>query len=282
VSQSRLPQDLLQSHKTFNRNSAGGWEMFSEHRARVTDLACERPGGTLAVLGAGNCNDLDVERLAASFDAISLIDLDSEALARGLARQPPALAAKLKLHAPVDVTGALSRLGQFRRGEATQANLAQLLEDSVKTVTAALPTGFDVVVSTGLLSQIMHSCRLALGDAPALKDVAHVLALSHLRSLVTLVRPGGRVVLVTDAVSSETYPLEELWTAREPLATLDHLEATDNLFTGTAPAYLRRLFMRDPELSRLCHLPARLVPPWLWRLGEKVTLLAYAFVVDRK
>ena len=281
-----VPPALLQSHRKFNRNSADGWQLFADHRSRVTALLLEQQAapqsGRLAVLGAGNCNDLDLPALSSSFTEVHLVDLDSEALTRGLARLPPELTARLTKHAPVDVTGALHRLAEFRGPEASGAALEELLTSGVRAVTSALPGNFDVVLSTGLLSQIMHTCRLALGDAPSLQAVAHMLALAHMRALLALCRPGGRAVLVTDTVSSETYPLEELWADKPPLAHLDHLEATDNLFTGTAPKYLRRQLTRDPELARMIQPPVRLVEPWLWRLGPNVTLVAYAFVAKRK
>ena len=282
ASRTSVPSALLQSHRKFNRNSADGWQRFSGHREQISALLLERPGGRLAVLGAGNCNDLDLPLLTSSFSEVHLVDLDTEALSRGLGRQPPEVLERVRRHAPVDVTGALDRLHAFKGPDVSAQELEDLLTAGTRAVTGALPADFDVVLSTGLLSQIMHTCRLALGDAPALKSVAHVLALAHLRSLLALCRPGGRAVLVTDAVSSETYPLEELWEDRPPLGHLDHLEKTDNLFTGTAPTYLRRQFARDPELSRLIRPPVRIVDPWLWRLGESVTLLAYAFVVERQ
>ena len=92
-------------------------------------------------------------------------------------------------------------------------------------------------------------------EHPHLFELAEAVVTAHLRALV-LLRPGGRAVLVTDVASSETYPLEEL-AADQPLARLlDHLEATDNVLTGTQPRFLRRFFTRDPS-PRPCW-PSRL------------------------
>ena len=78
-------------------------------------------------------------------------------------------------------------------------------------VTGQLPGPIDLVLSDCLLGQIMHSCRKAMGDSPHLGVVAQAAAMGHLNLLGRLCRPGGNVLLVTDTVSSETYPLEELW-----------------------------------------------------------------------
>ena len=73
-----------------NRSTAENWASFAPHRKRVTDLIvghCFRQDSRLAVLGAGNCNDLDLETLTASFALVDLFDLDAKALARGIRAQ---------------------------------------------------------------------------------------------------------------------------------------------------------------------------------------------------
>jgi hypothetical protein len=282
-----LPASLLQTHRTFNRNSADLWEAFAGHREQVTALALAQvtagaPGGRLAVLGAGNANDLDLPRLVAAFSEVHLVDIDSEALGRARARQPPDVGAALRLHAPVDVTGALPRLGTLRPGDPPAA-VERLVQQGLAAAEAALPGPFDVVLSTGLLGQIMHSCRLTLGGVhPHLQPLAAALGIAHLQLLGRLTRPGGTALLVTDTVSSETYPLEELWGSKPARALLAELEASDNVFTGTGAGYLRRLLAREPLSALYGSSGVRLVDPWLWRLGNKVTLLAYAYVLTRK
>jgi hypothetical protein len=138
-----------------------------------------------------------------------------------------------------------------------------------------MPERFDTVVSCCLLSQLMHSCYLALGPHAQLDAIGPAVATAHLRSLIALARQGGRVILATDTVSSESSPLEELWGDRSPLDLLTHLEATGNVLSGTAPSTVRRAFAaRDLPFSQ----PPRLIEPWLWRLDDNLTFLVYAFV----
>jgi hypothetical protein len=280
------PSDLLALHRRNNRESAGLWQDFAEHRARVTALAlAEAPaaGGTLAVLGAGNANDLDLAALAARFAQIHLVDLDEEAVSRARDRQPADIAAKLVVRAPVDLSGAFFRLDGFRRQPATPNQLATLAGSSADAVVAALPGQFDVVLSTCFLSQLMQSAFHSLGERhPQLHIIACALALAHVRSVARLVRPGGAGHLVTDAATTDTYPLVDLWDQQAPLALLEHLEASDNVFSGTGPSFLRRILATDKQVAPLLAGAARVVEPWLWRFTEERTYLVYALSFRRQ
>jgi hypothetical protein len=275
-----VPPALIELHRGLNRDTAENWHQFADHRARVTALA---PGGdTCAVLGAGNCNDLDLEALAQRYREIHLMDLDGEALERAIARQPAAIARRLVLHPPVDLSGALHRLASFRRTALTPAELGALPQSSADAVLHAIEPRFDTVLSTCVLSQIMHTCNRALGaGTPQLEIIACALVVAHLRVVTGLLRPGGVATLVTDTVSSESYALEELWGERTPLELLDHLEQTQNFLSGTSVSFLRRILRSDEVISKLIY-PPRLVEPWLWRLNSQFTLLAYALTFCRR
>jgi hypothetical protein len=272
-----LPGDLVEVHRRYNRQSADLWDSFAGHRERVTSLALAAPGGRLAVLGAGNCNDLDLGPLAAHFSEIHLADLDRDALARARARQPDEVAVRLRLHAPIDLSGALADLKAFARTPPTRGQLAALPAASGDAVAAALPGPFDVVLSTGLLSQIMHGCRVALGVGHLhLQIVARALATGHLRAIAQLLRPGGTGLLVTDTTTTETIPLLERWAASAPLPLLEALQQEEKLLTGTEPSLLLGALASDPLLSTRVR-PPDLIEPWLWTLGRH-TLLVYALV----
>lgn len=275
-----VPAGLVELHRGLNRETAARWQEYSEHRTRVTALA---PGGErCAILGAGNCNDLDLEALAARYREVHLVDLDAEALERARDRQGPAVAARLVLHAPVDLSGALHRLPDLRRRSLTPAELGALPQTSADAAAAAVGGRYDTVLSACLLSQIMHSCNEALGpEAEQLQIIACALVVSHLRVVAQLLQPGGTGVIVTDTVSSDTYALEELWGERPPLAHLDHLEETENFLSGTSPSFLRRILRTDDALSKLVE-PPRLVEPWLWRIDPQLTMLVYALVFSRR
>jgi hypothetical protein len=268
----------LAHHRDNNRVTADFWREFADHRARQTDLVLDAGGRTLAVLGAGNCNDLDLPRLAVAFDAIQLVDLDAEAVRRARDRQTDGVAARLVLRAPVDLSGALAELPRWRGKEMAPAQLTTLSRSAADQVAAAVPERFDTVLSACLLSQIMHGCYVALGAHPQLTQIGGALAAAHLRALLALARPGGRVVLVTDTVSSDSYPLRELWGQQAPAALLAHLDQTHNVLTGTGISSVRRALAA--EAGSLVDRP-RLVEPWLWQMHPEVTLLVYALVFQR-
>jgi hypothetical protein len=279
---SAAPPRILTYQQQLNRGSAPQRAAFLSHRERVMALlTAAASGGSLAVLGAGNCNDLDLPPLTTLYAGVHLADLDREALRRARDAQPPEVAARLVLHAPLDLSGGLNDLSAAARTPAAP-HASALADAAQRRITRALPGPFDTVVSACLVSQIAQSCRLLLGmDHPRLFPLAEALVSAHLRALLALTRPGGTAVLVTDVVSSETYPLEEL-AAEQPLhQLLDHLQATDNLLTGTQPRFLRRFFTRDPVAAPLMAGPPRMTDPWLWRVGGDLTLLAYALVLVR-
>jgi hypothetical protein len=277
----KLPSALVDYHRKNNRATVRQWEGFAPHRARLTALALEAPGATLAVLGAGNCNDLDLPALAARFREIHLVDLDEEAVNAVRARQPAEVARQLVLHAPVDLSGAFDRLAAFKNKPATPAELARLPAASVAKIVGALTGPFDVVLSACMLSQLMHSCYVALGIKHSqLHQLAAALGLAHLRAMAALLAPGGTGLIVTDTISSETYALEELWGERRPLALLEEIDRGNRTLTGTAPSFLRRILREDPEIAaRIGSL--RLVEPWLWRFTEDLTFLVYCLAFQR-
>ena len=276
-----LPDDLVEFHRRYNRNSEGCWTQFAEHRALLTGQAREAGGQRLLVLGAGNCNDLDLPALAQTFREIHLADLDQEALQRARDRQPPEVQKALVLRAPVDLSGALPRLAEFRHERPTPAQIAALPGHVADEVAMELRGTYDTVMSTCLLSQIMHGTRRALGEHPDLELIATALALGHLRAMVRLVRPGGTGIFVSDTSTSEMYPpLEERCRKFSPLAVLGRLEETENLLSGTRPSMIFEALTNDVVLGPQVQGP-QLLEPWLWRMG-KLVLLVYGVVFKKR
>ncbi len=74
-------------------------------------------------------------------------------------------------------------------------------------VIPALPGPFDVVASTCLLSQLVGNAFHSVGEGhPRFLDLVRAIRLAHLRLMTGLRRAGGTAVLVTDLVSSDTFP----------------------------------------------------------------------------
>lgn len=64
------------------------YEKWADYRAAMTDYLLGNTGSdtTLAIFGAGCCNDLDLNRLISHFRQIDLFDLDEHAMRQGLMR----------------------------------------------------------------------------------------------------------------------------------------------------------------------------------------------------
>jgi len=239
--------DPLGEQSRRNRESRAAWDLFAGHRGQVTALLTAAAQGRrvprLCLLGAGNCNDVDLHRLLEDYREIHLVDCDSEALAAALERQ------SLTGHSSLICHGAIDLL----RG------------------TPALES-YEVVASLCLLSQLVES---ALEFAPDLAasaagelDRLQAVRRQHLEALVTLTAPGGMVLLITDVVSSETAP--QLLPASEKLlpALVAQCIQQRNFFSGTNPAPILDLLQRDPWFAERIESPEP-IGPWKWDFGPR-------------
>lgn len=269
-------------HVRNNDGSAGLWDLYAGHREHLTDLVAARgPAGRLAVLGAGNANNLELATLTARFEEVHLADLDAFALRRAARRQTAVTRARLVLHAERDLGGLLARLPAWRERAPDAEALARAAPAAGARVALQLPGPFDVVVSDCLLSQMAWSCFQALGDGPLLMNVLDVALAAHLRALIALTRPGGRCLLVTDVISSDTLPLDRLFPQLDGEAFLRRLDERRALFSGTSPVLARTMLAQDPVLAREVEDVA-LTAPWLWRVSEKRTVLVYGLAFSRR
>ncbi|MCU0982118.1 MAG: hypothetical protein MUF25_23435 [Pirellulaceae bacterium] len=266
-----------------NRMARGCWELYAAHRQRVTELLLARhsadactpdhgpPASRLCVLGAGNCNDLDLPRLLMGFREVHLVDLDGEALSAGVAAQDLAADARLHLHAGVDVTGVSSRLSDWTCDRPPcAADVDAVLAAAAAEADLPLDGPFDVVASVCLLSQLLEAVKLALGETHSrYLPLVQAVRGRHLRQAVQLCRPGGRLVIVTDFVSSDTCgDLATVAEAQLP-ALAEQLVLAQNFFTGLNPFLLRQLFASDPWLAARVAQP-QLSKPWRWHFPARV------------
>jgi hypothetical protein len=272
-----LPADLVDLQRACNVASAKRWRDFTEHRARITALASgaapDHRSGRLAVLGAGNANDLDVRALLRRFGEVHLFDLDGAALGRARARHE---APRLVVHDPIDLSGALAALPRFRERLPTDEEIARLPRTSVETVLEAIHDRFDVVLSSCLLTQILHGIQAALGrEHPSLTAISCAQVVAHARLIARLARPGATGLLVTDVTSSQIVRAKELWDEVPPADFLTQLELARLCASGTGPQFLERVLMEDPVVGPLIEAPT-FVSPWRWRWSPRRSYLVHA------
>lgn len=260
-------------HNTATRSQ---WEFFESHRLHTTANICEARNGlptvaepTLAVLGAGNGNDLDLPMIAKSFSKIHLFDFDPVALEHLRSQQlsNPFVANSVIIEPPVDLSGIFTDLDDLP--EAMSEPDVLKLGDKARAVEHVLPgQQFDVVASTSLTTQLLGSVVDAFGDGSPFKNFM-MLAIrdGHLKLMEKMIRPGGRGVLVCDFVSSDTLPeLVGADTEETVLALARKAIDERNFFTGTNPWFMKealgKLITEDPNQ------PVSIAPPWRWRMGE--------------
>ena len=96
--------------------------------------------------------------------------------------------------------------------------------------------------------------------------------------LLELLRPGGVGLLITDFVSSETYPELPNVSDSDLPATAARLISERNFFTGVNPMVLHALFRQDPRLAPFVASTA-LTNPWLWDFGPRTYAVCAVQVV---
>jgi hypothetical protein len=246
-----------------NREVRDLWERYAGHRRHVTEeILALGSGGRLCLLGAGNANDLDLEALAARFQEIHLVDLDPGALSRATGRQSPAVRARLRSHAPVDLSGLYRQLGQRRLPGADALVAAGAAE-----VLGQLPGPFDVVASCCVLSQMSWALEtLAASEAP-LPVLQQTLVRIHLRTLLGLIHPAGAALLVADLISSDHHDLDP----GEDLAALARKLAAERLaYPVCNPELIRQVLRHDAGLGGATLTAGA---PWLWDGPNQLTYL---------
>jgi hypothetical protein len=188
------------------------WDLYTAHREKVTRLTLHalsyHPFGRVCVLGAGNCNDLNLTEIARKAAEIHLVDFDDVALDRAQARANAQMgdcsadAATLLTHRGVDLTG----LSSYLLGDDV-SSAESIVERALEGPKIGIGQPFDVVISAGLLTQLISLPVDALGEGNAsLNSVIIAVRTAHLRLMRTLLECGGHGILVTDVVSSDTIP----------------------------------------------------------------------------
>ncbi len=262
--------------------SGDDWALYADHRAHFTEglLSCARQlGGRLCLLGAGQCNDVDLERLAETFSEIHLVDIDSAALARAVARQPPSVRARLHRHAPIDLSGLSKRLKKWKAAGPTPAGLEASAASALLSIVASLSGPFDVVASACVLTQMSFHLRDVLGENhPMLAPVRLSLVATHLSSLVGLTKVGGVSLFASDLTSSSFYPVGEILPDGNLRDAMNKIVETGRFYHAANPHLIRDVLSRH-EGHRVGE--PEWLDPWIWTGSHGRTYLVYALRFER-
>lgn len=266
-----LPEPLIAIHRRLNRGTRGAWERYRDHRERAMRLL-EGGGKAIAVLGAGNCNDVDLEQLARDFAEVHLLDVDVEALSR-----VPSANSSLHTH-EADLAGFLPHLASWRVSPPNAEALRALPDTAARDVAASVGQRFDVVLSSLVLSQIVHTAMEVLGRThPALAAISVAGVVAHLRIALALLERSSdaRLVLLVDTLARPTPELKRaLREHRSPDELLVQMDAAGLCLPGTSVSFLTHALSKlapDAELE--------LIPAWTWAPSAARTHLVHGLVV---
>lgn len=267
-----------------NQSALPHFSSFSEHRLRLSELASSAAPaaeGTLCVLGAGNCYDLDLGALANRYRAVHLVDIDAGALAGAFARQEPATKDRLVLHGSLDLSGLLDRIDRWSRFQLSPSELMEHGETTARQLRERLGGPFDVVLSACMLSQMQLSVLNVLGEQHRLFEaVRWTLDLTHFRTLAALTRSGGVALFATDVSSNSLYPLDSVAPDMDCVALVNELSNAQQTFDFADPKRLADLLRDDPVL-RAAFARFEVSKAWLWQNGPETRFLVYASELRR-
>lgn len=278
-----------------NRESSDAWSLYEPHRRRVTSLILDAlPTASddtdaiarVCLLGAGNCNDVDLQTLTARCATVRLVDLDATALHDAAARQQLEGHSAIQVQPACDVTGIFEQLDPGEQpatepdSSVVAREIAVLTEQSDAWAPESLPTDFDVVASVCLLSQLVDGVLRRFPDPQTALPLLQAVRRRHLRLLLEHCRPGGCALLVSEVVSSDSAPdLPGVPDASLP-QHLKHLLESQNFFTGLHPGIILQELHNDPSIQPLVG-SVRTAAPWKWPFLYR-TYAVTAFCIERR
>lgn len=274
----------IKQQKIANRASLKYFNDFAEHRRQHTNLILSSPtkGGRICILGAGNCYDIDLQRIAEQFSEIHLVDIDQDAISGAKTRVIGAAAKKILLHAPVDISGVNKCLEDWRDLKVTPEVLLEFPELATTRLMNQLPGPFDCVVSSCLISQILLTYTNVMGERhPLLQAGLITLLVAHLRAMVTLTKPTGHALWLTDVSSNQIAPLSRSTPIESCPELLHQLAASKRVFTYLDPALICNLAQQDPYIAAQATIDES-PKAWLWHNGPCRTFLVYALSLSIK
>lgn len=241
------------------------WTDVRDHLWRVLDPLLEE-GASVALVGAGSCDDVPLRRITARAARVDLVDFDRPSMERGRGRVERSVRGRIRL-VEGDVTDGCA-----------DTVLAAVRDDAPMPNALPLPVGplgsgdYDVVVGDLLYTQLLHAGLVDLGvvgdrqrDVMARYDLP--LATSLVQRIQASLAPDGHAVHLHDvACWTDEHP--------QPLTLEAVLEAPDELWT-----HLRRHDRCDPHLV-LERLRADVLGQhwWPWRFEPAKQFLVRATV----
>lgn len=285
-------------HKYNNVKTKENWDYFTHHRGKVTEMLTtlspltrlssiaalspitnQKQNATVAIIGFGNGNDVDLTSVANAYTKIYLLDIDNDAMQNGVSRQNQSNNIKndqLFTHA-VDITGIAHMVSEWKNMKsiakaAPKAWNVNSEFDLQGTFPTDWPQQFDVVVSSTLLTQLVIAVINSTPKGVAGSEHANYLMIAvrdkHLVQLVDMTVKGGTGIIITDIVSTTTQPqLSTMSDSQIDQTYLDLLFKKRDFFTACHPQLLIKSLKTNKLVQdRISNI--RQLPAWKWRIGR--------------
>ena len=275
---------ILEKQHERNRSTSRHWDLYEGHRQKVMALLHQVKGASkarLCILGAGNCNDIDLKQLLHWYAAIHLVDWDARSLQNGLKKQAIA-PESVHVHAGIELTGVARYMERWKKTTPSSTEIDEVVALLSAPIDIGIGGPFDVVLSGSLLTQLIELPVALLGlTHPRTVDVSLQIRAAHFRLMASLLAPGGTGVLVTELISSDTcealnhYPEDKLAELQGKLIN------EKNFFTGTNPNALTPAILAEPFIAPQLEQTA-LTLPWRWQIGPARSFLAYGFLFKKR
>ena len=261
-------------------------QTYGQHRQKTMELismAAHECRGiaerTISILGAGNCMDLDLQQLTTLFHNVNLLDLDRKAVESGVSAVEGLSSTQLKIVAPIDLASPLATtLASALSDAAVISRYCQQLAAplAVMPVEAA-----DVVVSTCVLSQMLSAMTHLVTDKhPQFLLLIQAVRRGHLVRMLQLLKSGGRGILISDLVSSETTPLLTSINEASLPQLLAQALATGNFYSGLHTGVMLQDFGTAPGIAS--SIESRVMTAtWRWQMGPR-TYAVYAITFRKR
>jgi hypothetical protein len=265
---------LSQRQIARNLESVDGWSLYENHRQRVTNLLAQHGSQdrSLCIVGAGNCNDLDLSFLLQRFGKLTLIDLDADAMRAGIDRQ--SIENNSRIHIlKQEVTGIHKWLSESANDLSDSPAL--LLSELIDRLKQTGDIGqYDVAASVCLLSQLIEFVEFRFVDPDQKLAAISAIRKQHLQMLSRATKQSGCSIVVNEIVSSDTLP-ELLTTSNQELApTISRAIQAGNFFSGLNPqAVAEAVRAISPNAT------VELTSPWVWNFAHR-TYAVYAVVAS--
>lgn len=236
----------VKKHKRWNASTRNLWQEYAPHRERVMSVLS---GGveasqSVGLVGAGNCNDVDLCALHRVFGKIIFVDPDPQAVQKGLKRQGLPQQSTAIFPYPLEVLPNSSLVAAKVDRAVSLCVLSQLFTKESSLLTSS-------EIQESLATHLLHLGQLANQDCIVISDFA-VLNLDY------------------DGIDFEHTSI----TSR-----LSSIANMGRFLVGLRTSETDRVLLDHKDL-RAMFLPSKLLDIWVWKQGNR-NLAVWALLLEK-